>query len=123
MSISRASRGTRAGLGALTLSLLLMGCSSAPEGILGPCPTPPVISPMVDDDLDWFEDTAAIVDEYADALVGFDEQAAEACVEDAGLAWRVGARDGEFFAVTSDYRPERVNVVIDKSVVMEASAG
>jgi hypothetical protein len=78
---------------------------------------------MVGDDVDWFEDTAAIVDEYAEVLVGFDEEAAEACVDDAGLAWRVVARDGEHFAVTEDYRPERVNVVIDKSVVMETSAG
>jgi hypothetical protein len=76
---------------------------------------------MADDQ--WFEDTFVIVDEYGQQLVGFDEQAAQACVEDAGLVWRVVARDGEYFMVTEDYSPQRVNAVIEKSVVMEVSVG
>jgi hypothetical protein len=112
-----------AAVGALGVSLLLAGCSSAPEGLRGPCPTPPVITPMSDEDMEWFEDTALIVEDYAKQLIGFDELAAERCVEDAGLSWRVIARDGEFFAVTADYSPQRVNAVIEKSVVTEASAG
>lgn len=72
---------------------------------------------------DWFNETAAVVGEYAEGLIGFDEQAAESCVADAGLIWRVVARDGEFFAVTADYSPQRINVVIDKKVVTEASVG
>jgi len=55
--------------------------------------------------------------------VGFDEQAAQACVEDAGLVWRVIARDGEYFMVTEDYSPQRVKAVIEKSVVLEISVG
>jgi hypothetical protein len=53
----------------------------------------------------------------------FDEQAAQTCVEDAQLIWRVIARDGEYFAVTLDYSPQRINVAIDKSVVTEISVG
>jgi len=110
-------------LGVVTISLVLAGCSSAPEGVRGPCPAPPVITPMNNDDLDWFEETAVIVDDYAQQLVGFDETAAQGCVEDAGLSWRVIARDGEYFAVTADYSPQRVNTVIKKSVVTEISIG
>jgi hypothetical protein len=78
---------------------------------------------MSGDDMEWFEDTALIVEEYAQQLLGFDELVAERCAEDAGLSWRVTARDGEYFAVTADYSPQRVNAVIEKSVVTEASAG
>jgi hypothetical protein len=55
--------------------------------------------------------------------VGFEKQAAQACVEDAGLIWRVIARDGEYFAVTADYSPQRINAVVDKSVGKEVSGG
>lgn len=104
---------------------VLGGCGVSPEGITGPCPEPPAISPMPDvqGDEDWFATTAEIVNDYAVQLVGFDEKAAEACVSSAGLTWRVIARDGEYFAVTLDYSPQRVNVVIEDSIVQEASSG
>lgn len=75
------------------------------------------------EDLEWFDETALIVDDYGQGLVGFNEAAAQACVEDAGLVWRVTARDGEFFAVTADYSPQRLNAVIEQSVVVEVSVG
>jgi hypothetical protein len=78
---------------------------------------------MSDDDMDWFEETAVIVDDYGQQLVGFDESAAENCVSESGFVWRVVARDGEFFAVTADYSPQRLNAVIEDSVVTEMSAG
>jgi hypothetical protein len=110
-------------VGLLTISLAAGGCSSPPAGQLGPCPTPPAISPMTNENLDWFEETAVIVNDYAQQLVGFDEKAAETCVENAGLVWRVIARDGEYFAVTADYSPQRINAAIDRSVVTEISVG
>ena len=106
---------------ALVFSFLLAGCTPAPTGLVDPCPTPPVIEPMADDQ--WFEDTSVIVDQYGQQLVGFDEQAAQACVEDAGLVWRVIARDGEYFAVTADYSPQRLNAVIVDAIVMEITVG
>jgi hypothetical protein len=78
---------------------------------------------MTNENLDWFEETAVIVNDYAQQLVGFDEKAAETCVENAGLVWRVIARDGEYFAVTADYSPQRINAAIDRSVVTEISVG
>jgi len=107
----------------MLVGLVLGGCAAAPTGQIGPCPTAPVITPMSDQDMEWFEETATTVNAYGQQLVGFDEQAAQSCVEDAGLTWRVIARDGEYFMVTEDYSPQRINVVIEDAVVMEVSAG
>jgi len=93
-------------LGVVGVGFLMSGCSSPTVGQLGPCPTPSEITPLSQENLDWF-----------------DEQAAQTCVEDAQLIWRVIARDGEYFAVTLDYSPQRINVAIDKSVVTEISVG
>ena len=98
---------------------------------MGPCPTPPTITGAPssepgwsgDEDADWFDNTARIVDTYAEQLVGFDETAAQTCVEDAGLIWRVVARDGEYFGVTADYSPQRINAVIEDAIVMEITVG
>lgn len=71
----------------------------------------------------WFEATSNLVLAYATELSGFDESAATACVAEADLVWRVVARDGEFFAVTADYVPTRVNAVIERSIVADVTVG
>lgn len=108
-----------------SLSLLFSGCIAAPQGITGPCPTPPAVTAMAEapDEANWFNDTAEVVLEYGKQLEGFDESAAEACVAEANLIWRVVARDGEYFAVTADYSPQRVNAVIEQGVVTEITVG
>ena len=112
-------------LASLTFTLLLSGCAAPSEGVTGPCPTPPVVTSMSEtpDEADWFNSTAEIVLEYGKQLEGFDESAAEVCVADAALIWRVVARDGEYFAVTADYSPQRVNAVIEQGVVTEITVG
>jgi hypothetical protein len=107
----------------MVVGFLLGGCAAAPTGQMAPCPAAPVITALSDENSDWFEETAATVNEYGQQLVGFDEQVAQTCVEDAGLTWRVIARDGEYFMVTADYSPQRINAVIENAVVMEVSAG
>jgi hypothetical protein len=77
-----------------------------------------------------YQDCAQRFDKVAEStlkdakqLEGSSEAAAEARVSEAGLVWRVVGRDGEMFAVTLDYSSERVNAVIDHSVVTEISVG
>lgn len=113
-----------AGLSFLVLTVAT-GCAAAPVGIEGPCPEPPEVSPMPQEGSEdtWFEETADRVAAYASELSGFDEKAAESCVATTDLVWRVVARDGEFFAVTMDYVPTRVNVVIERSIVTDTTAG
>jgi hypothetical protein len=80
-------------------------------------------TPPFPDDAQWFDKAAESTLNYAEQLEGFSEATAEACVTEAGLVWRVVGRDGEIFAVTLDYAPQRINAVIEKSVVTEISVG
>jgi hypothetical protein len=79
--------------------------------------------PPAPDDTEWFDKAAESTLNYAKQLEGFSEAAAESCVAEAGLVWRVVRRDGEWFAATDDYSPQRVNAMIENSVVTEISIG
>jgi hypothetical protein len=75
----------------------------------------PLPEPVPPDELD---PTAA--EAVAAEIVGSSEQDAVATIEAAGLVARVIARDGEDFAVTDDYRVDRINLRIEDGVVTEA---
>lgn len=109
----------------LGLGLVATGCSSAPPSVAGTCPAPPAVSKAVaaPDEQEWFDRVAESTLNYAKQLEGFSEAAAETCVTEAGLMWRVVGRDGEWFAVTLDYNPQRLNTVITNSIVTEVSVG
>jgi hypothetical protein len=109
----------------LGVGLLVTGCSPAPPSVAETCPAAPVMSemPPAPDDTEWFEKAAESTLNYAKQLEGFSEAAAESCVTEAGLVWRVVGRDGEWFPVTDDYSPQRVNAVIERSIVTEISIG
>ena len=109
----------------LGVSLVVTGCSPAPSSVAETCPAAPVMSQMPPgpDDINKFDKAAEAALNYAKQLEGFSEAAAEACVTEAGLVWRVVGRDGEWFPVTEDYSPQRVNAVIERSVVTEISIG
>jgi hypothetical protein len=53
----------------------------------------------------------------ANALLTMTEVDAEACAKSLDWLYRVGQRDDEFFALTRDYRVERVTVTVMKGVV------
>lgn len=55
--------------------------------------------------------------------LGLTEQDASDLAKDNGLTLRVAGRDGECFALTMDYRVDRVNVYLDDAVVTAASIG
>jgi len=59
----------------------------------------------------------------AELLIGFSEANAERCAEELGWAYRVGMRDGEYFAVTEDYSLQRVTVEIENDLVVRISVG
>ncbi len=64
-----------------------------------------------------------IPQDQADLLIGMVEAEAEACAQDLGWQWRVGERDGEFYALTMDYRPDRVTVQIQKGIIYLVNVG
>jgi hypothetical protein len=59
----------------------------------------------------------------ANTLIGMSEIAAEECAMDLEWLYRVGQRDEEFFALTRDYRVERVTITVMKGVVTEVFVG
>jgi hypothetical protein len=59
----------------------------------------------------------------ANTLIGMSEMAAEECAMNLEWLYRVGQRDEEFFALTRDYRIERVTITVMKGVVTEVFVG
>lgn len=59
----------------------------------------------------------------AKQLVGMSERAASSCAIANGWGFRVGERDGEQFAVTMDYRPDRVTVAVKSNRVVSVTVG
>ncbi len=62
-------------------------------------------------------------DDLLEGLTGLGESDAQVAAGVRGLIVRVVARDGEYFAVTKDYRTDRVNFEIVKGVVVKVSIG
>ena len=107
------------------LCLVATGCSPTPPSVAGTCPAAPAVSEAVaaPDGKESLHKAAESTLNYAKQLEGFSEAASESCVIEAGLVWRVVGRDGEWFAVTLDYNPQRINAVIESAVVTEVSIG
>lgn len=59
----------------------------------------------------------------ANALLTMTEEEAEACAMSLEWIYRVGQRDEEFFALTRDYRIERVTITVIKGIVTEVIIG
>jgi hypothetical protein len=55
-------------------------------------------------------------------VVGMTKQAAIDYLEKASLTVRIASEDGEFFALTEDYRDDRVNLDLLVGIVVGASA-
>lgn len=109
----------------LVATVVLGGCSASSGEMSDPCPAPPTAldfqaSPGSKDEL---AKTPPQVQDYGQELLGFEETLAERCVESAGLRWRVAERDGEAFALTKDYDPLRINVVVRDAIVAIVSVG
>jgi hypothetical protein len=70
-----------------------------------------LVSPLPD--LDVTQETR----DLANSLVGLSESDAVAKVEATGRTIRIARRDKEMFALTMDYRPDRINIEVDAGVV------
>ncbi len=59
----------------------------------------------------------------ANTLISMSEMAAEECAMNLEWEFRVGQRDDEYFAVTKDYRIDRVTVTVKGGFVIEVAVG
>jgi len=69
------------------------------------------------------EDPSVNLDDFARGLIGLEESAALLIIEQAGFESRIVHRDGEDFAVTLDYRYDRLNLHINSGIVTRATLG
>ena len=98
------------------LVFMLAGCGavaeeSESESATAECPQPDAA------------DATAITQERADMLIGFTESDAESCATSLEWEFRVGERDGEGFALTADYRQQRVTVSVTNDLVTAVAVG
>lgn len=113
-------------VGFFIFSVVLTGCAdnSSSNQSSSDCPKVDLtqITAAPDSDV-YFEQAAKIVQQQSQALIGLTETNAELCAAQNNLGFRVGSRDGEFFALTMDYIPTRVTVDIEKNLVVKIQAG
>jgi hypothetical protein len=91
------------------LALVLVSCGTSGSG-----PTTTTASVVTQP-----TDAAAI----ADSVVGRSEPEAVSVIEAAGLTVRVMSRDGEDFAMTFDFRTDRINLDVVDGIVVAATVG
>ncbi len=68
-------------------------------------------------------DTVEISGTRAELLIGYSEADSQRCAEELGWRFRVGARDGENFALTEDYSLQRVTVIVNDDLVTAITVG
>ena len=121
--LSRISKNAEPGIYTATITatraasaLVAVGYQEVPGEILefgttrGLCPVP-------------IEESDAIKQSAADQLIGMKEEVAKLCADSNAWGYRVGERDGEFFALTRDYRIDRITVSITKGIITEVQVG
>ena len=60
---------------------------------------------------------------YAEGLVGMKKDAAAACAEKLGWQYRIGQEDDQMFALTRDYRLDRITVSIKNGLITQSLVG
>ena len=106
--------------------LLLSACSTqtSDSATFDNCPNLDLSTITVEENsAQYMDEVAKLVQESVKDLVGKPEKNVEYCAAFEGLTYRVAARDGEFYALTMDYSPTRINVEIEKDIVTKISVG
>lgn len=108
------------------LIVTVSGCQASDAPVTG-CPADPAVSFRDSESVlvepEMMDAVAAETERFGKELIGMAEGEALQCVEDAGLTWRIYEKDGEQFALTMDYRVERVNLKLDDGIVTDAYSG
>ena len=78
----------------------------------------PAICPTIEP-----QQTLTVTNAQAATLIGMKKDAATSCAAKLGWGYRVGQEDDQLFALTKDYRLDRVTVVIKKRIVTESVVG
>ena len=82
--------------------------------LLSPASCPAWVKPL---------DEVEILPAYAEGLVGMKKEAAASCAEKLGWQYRIGQEDDQMFALTRDYRLDRVTVSIKNGLITQSLVG
>ena len=69
------------------------------------------------------QQTPTVTNAQAATLIGMKKDAATSCAAKLGWGYRVGQEDDQLFALTKDYRLDRVTVIIKKGLITESVVG
>ncbi len=69
------------------------------------------------------QQTPTVTNAQAATLIGMKKDAATSCAAKLGWGYRVGQEDDQLFALTKDYRLDRVTVVIKNGLIIESIVG
>jgi len=88
-----------------------------------PSPTPNNSTPLIGCPKLDSADQSGISQLRANALIGMSESNAKQCADSLNWGFRVGQRDNEMFAMTRDYRLDRVTVIVMLGLVTRVDVG
>lgn len=98
---------------------IVVGSSNAQISMIRDTPAPYCFE---DPNPDQFTDTHIQTKVIACQVMGMTKNEAIAFIETEGRSWRIASEDGEFFALTEDYRDDRINLDLVLGLVVGASA-
>ena len=78
------------------------------------------------DQTDWeqqWQEAIAKTRDFGATLIGMNITEAEQRAQAAGFTLRIVERDGESYAITMDYRTDRVDVKVTNDIITEYSVG
>jgi len=82
-----------------------------------------VLSPATCPEWVKTSDEVTILPAYAEGLVGMKKEAAASCAEKLGWQYRIGQEDDQMFALTRDYRLDRITVSIKNGLITQSLVG
>ena len=111
-------------IGLFTTSLALVigiviGSSNAQVSLIRDTPAPYCFE---DPAPDQFSENHVQTKVIACQVMGMTKAEAISFIEAQGRSWRIASEDGEFFALTEDYRDDRINLDLVLGLVVGASA-
>jgi hypothetical protein len=111
-----------AGLFGVSVAFILgivVGSSNAQVSIIRDTPAPYCFE---DPNPDQFTEQHVQTKVIACQIVGMTKDAAISFIEAEGRSWRIASEDGESFALTEDYRDDRINLDLILGLVVGANA-
>ena len=116
-----------AGIAAVVLTVgSLAACGTDGDDTPGTAPSPTNVQPSPSPSQCWGKGSTTGLPSSspeAEVYLGLSEQEAHDLADERQQTVRVAGRDGECFALTMDYQPDRVNLYIESDEVVAATLG